>query len=146
MYIGLLHLHNTLRWLVLLVALVTLLKYFMGWFSQKEWKKSDNIIGIIFTSIMDLQLLSGLVLYFFVSPITKAAFQDFGAAMKNADLRFYAVEHSLMMLIAVALVHIGRSKSKKAALPRKKFGISLVFFGIAYLVILAGIPWSRIIQ
>ncbi|MGQ7870066.1 hypothetical protein [Sunxiuqinia sp. sy24] len=145
MYTGFLHLHNTLRWLILLVALVTLLKYFMGWFSQKSWKKSDNILGIIFTAAMDLQLLTGLVLYFFLSPITNAAFQNFGAAMKNADLRFYAVEHFLMMLIAVVLVHIGRSKSKKAVQPRKKFGISLIFFGIAYIIMLAAIPWSRVI-
>ncbi|WP_430973395.1 hypothetical protein [Sunxiuqinia rutila] len=145
MYTGFLHLHNTLRWLILLIALVSLLKYFMGWFSQKKWGKSDNILGIIFTAAMDLQLLTGLVLYFFLSPITSAAFQNFGAAMKNADLRFYAVEHFLMMLIAVVLVHIGRSKSKKASHSRKKFGFSLVFFGIAYIIMLAAIPWSRVI-
>ena len=145
MYTGLLHLHNTLRWLILLVALVALLKYFMGWFSLKKWQKSDNILGIIFTSVMDLQLLTGLVLYFFVSPITKTAFHDFGAAMKNADLRFYAVEHFALMLIAVVLVHIGRSKSKRAQSSKKKFGISLVFFGIAYILILAAIPWGRVI-
>jgi hypothetical protein len=146
MYTGLLHLHDGLRWLILLVALVTLLKYFMGWFSQKSWKKSDNILGIVFASVIDLQLLTGLILYFFVSPITEAAFQNFGAAMKNADLRFYAVEHTLMMLIAVVLVHIGRSKSKKALNPKRKFGTALVFFGIAYIIILAAIPWSRVIM
>jgi len=146
MYTGLLHLHNSLRWLILLVALVTLLKYFMGWFSQKSWKKSDNILGIIFVSVMDLQFLVGVVLYFFVSPVTQAALQNFGAAMKNPELRFYAVEHSLMMLVALALVHIGRSKSKKTLNPRSKFGISLVFFGIAYLIILAAIPWSRLVM
>jgi hypothetical protein len=146
MYTGLLHLHDGLRWLILLIALVTLLKYFMGWFSQKSWKKSDNVLGIVFTSVVDLQLLAGLVLYFFASPITKAAFQNFGAAMKNADLRFYAVEHTLMMLIAVVLVHIGRSKSKKALNPRRKFGTALVFFGIAYIIMLAAIPWSRVIM
>ncbi len=145
MYTGLLHLHNTLRWLVILVALVTLLKYFMGWFSQKNWKKTDTILGIVFTSIMDLQLLVGIILYFFVSPITEAAFQDFGAAMKNADLRFYAVEHVSMMLIAVVLVHIGHARSKKSKTDRKKFGNALVFYGIAYLIILAAIPWGRII-
>lgn len=145
MYTGLLHLHNTLRWLILLVALITLLKYFMGWFSQKKWQKSDNVLGIIFTSVMDLQVLVGLVLlYFFVSPITKVAFQNFGAAMKNVDLRFFAVEHTIMMLIAVILVHIGRYKSKKALNPKRKFGVALIFFGIAYILILAGIPWGRV--
>ncbi|WP_163708557.1 hypothetical protein [Mangrovibacterium lignilyticum] len=145
MYTGLLHLHNTLRWIILLAALITLLKYFIGWFGQKPWEKSDNILGIIFTSLMDLQFLTGITLYAFVSPITEAAFQDFGAAMKNADLRFYAVEHFAMMLIAIALVHIGRVKSKKASTSKSKFGTSLLFFGIAYIIILAAIPWQRVI-
>lgn len=144
MYTGFLHLHDTLRWLIILVALVTLLKYFIGWFSKKNWRKSDNILGIIFTSIMDLQFLVGLVLYFYLSPITKTAFQNFGAAMKNSDLRFYAVEHIFMMVIALVLVHIGRSKSKKALGSREKFGVAMIFFGIAYIIILAAIPWGRI--
>ena len=146
MYNGFLHLHNTLRWLILLVALATLLKYFIGWFSQKSWQKSDNILGIIFTSILDLQLLVGLVLYLFLSPITQTAFQDFGAAMKNDDLRFYTVEHIFMMIVAITLVHIGRSRSKKVVGSRTKFGTALVFFGIAYMIILAAIPWGRVIM
>lgn len=145
MYIGLLHLHNTLRWIILLVALVTLIKYLVSWIGMKKWQKSDNILGIVFTSVMDIQLLTGLVLYFFISPFTQAAFQDFGAAMKNADLRFYAVEHFLMMLIAVVLIHIGRSKSKRISNTKRKFGVALVFYAIAYAIILAGIPWSRVI-
>lgn len=146
MYTGFLHLHNALRWLVLIVALITLLKYFMSWFSHKRWEKSDNILGIIFTAVMDVQLLIGLALYFFISPITKAAFQNMGTAMKNPELRFYLVEHFLMMLVAVVLVHIGRSKSKKATSPRKKFGSALVYFAIAYVLLLVGIPWGRVIM
>lgn len=145
MYIGLLHLHNVLRWLILIAALVTLLKYFTGWFSQKKWRKSDHIMGVIFMVLIDLQFLTGIVLYFFVSPITKTAFQDFGAAMKNSDLRFYAVEHALMMLIAVSLIHIGWSRSKKAAADKSKFSQALIFFGIAYVIMIALIPWSRVI-
>ena len=80
MYTGFLHLHNTLRWLVLVVALITLAKYFMAWFSHNRWKKSDNLLGVIFTAVMDVQLVVGLALYFFISPITKAAFQNIGAA------------------------------------------------------------------
>jgi len=143
MYVSLLHLHNVLRWLILLIALVVLLKYFMGWFSHKKWKRSDRILGLIFTSLIDLQLLTGIILYFFLSPITKIAFLDFATAMGNAELRFYAVEHSLVMLVAVALIHIGWSRSKKAVTDRAKFGRALVFFGIAYVLIMAFISWSR---
>lgn len=144
MYTGFLHLHDVLRWLLLVSLVVTLAKYLAGWLGNHSWKKTDNILGIVFTSLMDLQLLTGLVLYFFLSPLTKIAFSDFGAAMKNADLRFYAVEHFSMMLIAVILVHIGRAKSKKATSDKAKFKIGSIFFLIAFVLILAAIPWSRL--
>ncbi len=144
MYIGFLHLHDTLRWLLLLSLVTTLVKYLIGWFGNQPWKKTDNLMGIIFTSLMDLQLLVGLVLYFFLSPITKFAFSDFGAAMKDSELRFYAVEHFLMMLVAVVLVHIGRAKSKKASTDIAKFRKATIFFGLALVIMLAAIPWSRL--
>jgi len=144
MYTGFLHLHDTLRWLLLLSLVTTLVKYLIGWLGNQPWKKTDNLMGIIFTSLMDLQLLVGLVLYFFLSPITKFAFSDFGAAMKDTELRFYAVEHFLMMLIAVILVHIGRAKSKKAATDAGKFKIATLFYGLALVVMLVAIPWSRL--
>lgn len=144
MYTGFLHLHDTLRWLLLLSLVTTLVKYLIGWMGNQPWKKTDNLMGIIFTSLMDLQLLVGLVLYFFLSPITKFAFSDFGAAMKDTELRFYAVEHFLMMLIAVILVHIGRAKSKKAATDAGKFKIATLFYGLALVVMLVAIPWSRL--
>lgn len=144
MYTGFLHLHDTLRWLLLLSLVTTLVKYLIGWLGNQPWKKTDNLMGIIFTSLMDLQLLVGLVLYFFLSPITKFAFSDIGAAMKDTELRFYAVEHFLMMLIAVVLVHIGRAKSKKAATDAGKFKIATLFYGLALVVMLVAIPWSRL--
>ena len=144
MYTGFLHLHDTLRWLVLLSLVVTLVKYFTGWLGDQPWKKTDNLLGVVFTSLMDLQLLTGLVLYFFLSPVTKLALSDFGAAMKDSALRFYAVEHILMMVVAVVLVHVGRAKSKKAKTDHAKFKLASIFFLIALLVILAAIPWSRV--
>ncbi len=143
MYTGFLHLHDTLRWLLLLSLIVILVKYVAGWIGNHPWKKIDNILGIVFTSLMDLQLLTGLVLYFFLSPITKQIFADFGAAMKNDNLRFYAVEHFAIMLVAVVMVHIGRAKSKKAKIDRKKFRTASVFFLIALALIALAIPWNR---
>lgn len=143
MYIGFLHLHDTLRWLVLLSMIVTLAKYFVGWFGKKAWTKTDNLLGVVFVSLMDIQVLTGLVLYFFLSPITRMAFSDFGAAMKDDNLRFYTVEHISMMLIALVLLHIGRAKSKKGQTDLKKFRVATVFYLIALLVICAAIPWGR---
>lgn len=145
MYSEFLLIHNTLRWLLLVILAVTLVKYLAGWLGNRPWKKIDNILGIVFTSLMDLQLLAGLALYVFLSPVTKLAFADFGAAMKDDHLRFYAVEHISLMLIALVLVHIGRAKSKKAKIDRKKFMIASIFFLIALALIIAAIPWERMV-
>jgi hypothetical protein len=144
MYIGFLHLHNTLRWLLLLSLLVTLIKYTMGWFGNQPWKKIDRILGLVFIWLMDIQLFTGLALYFFISPITKMALANFGAAMKDDTLRFYAVEHITVMVIAVILVHIGWEKSKKARTDIAKFKLLSVFFLIALMMLIAAIPWSRL--
>ena len=145
MYTGLLHTHNMFRWLVLITLLFAVIFAFAGWFKKLDWNKKDNISGLLLTIFMDIQFLVGIILYAFVSPVTKAAFNDFGAAMKNADLRFYAVEHILMMIIALVLVHIGRSKSKNASAPWKKHRNAAIFYGISLLLILAAIPWERIL-
>lgn len=144
MYTGFLHLHDGLRWLILLAFIITLIKYVAGWLGEQPWKKVDNMLGVILTALMDLQLIAGVVLYFFLSPITKLAMSDFRGAMKDPDLRFYAVEHLAMMLIAVVLVHIGRAKSKKVVFNKDKFKTGAIYFLIAFAVILLAIPWHRI--
>ena len=143
MYTGLLHTHNLFRWLVLIMLVVAIILGFTGWFGKKEWTKRDNLAGLLLTIFVDIQFLVGIVLYAFVSPLTKAAFADFGAAMKDTTLRFYAVEHILMMIIAVVLVHVGSAKSKNAIASWKKHRTSAIFYGIALVVILAAIPWNR---
>ena len=144
MYTGFLHLHSVLRWLIFLVLLITMLKYLIGWLTNKQWKKSDNVLGIILSSTMDLQLLTGIVLYFFLSPITKTALNDFGTAMKNADLRFYAVEHFVIMILAVAFIHIGRWRTKREKSNKYKFRKAFFWIFLATIFILIGIPWQRI--
>jgi len=143
MYSGLLHTHNMFRWLVLLSMVLAVIFAFSGWFAKRDWNKRDNLTGLLLTIFIDIQFLVGIILYAFVSPVTKLAFSDFGAAMKDANLRFYAVEHILIMIIALILIHIGRVKSKKAAASWKKHRAAAIFYGIAFLLILAGIPWER---
>jgi hypothetical protein len=87
-----------------------------------------------------LQLLLGLLLYFGLSPITKAAFADFGAAMKDTTLRLYAVEHFITMIAAVALIQVGRILSKKASDDASKFKKMAIYTTIALLLMLSRMP------
>ena len=143
MYTGLLHTHNLFRWLVLIALIFAIGLAFNGWFKKRDWNKRDNLGGLFLTIFMDIQFVLGLVLYAFVSPITEAAFNNFGEAMKNADLRFYAVEHILMMVIALIFVHIGRAKSKRISASWKKHRAAFIFYTISFILILAAVPWER---
>ncbi len=143
LYTGLLHTHSMFRWLVLITLIVAIILGFSGWLGKKEWTKKDNLAGLLLTIFIDIQFLIGIILYAFVSPITKAAFANFGAAMKNDEQRFYAVEHILMMMIALVIIHIGRAKSKKAISDVKKHRSAALFFTAALILIIAAIPWDR---
>lgn len=136
-------LHNLLRWIVLIIVVVAVGKALMGWFGKGNWAKLDDRLGIIVTTSMDAQFLVGLILYVFLSPLTTAAFQNFGAAMQDRVLRFFAVEHISVMVVAVVLAHVGRSLSKKATTDAAKFQRAGIFFALTLLAILAGIPWFR---
>lgn len=143
MYTFVLATHNIVRWLVLIAGLIAVVMAFVGWFGKKEWRNADNKIGLAYITVMDVNLLLGLLLYIFLSPITKTAFADFGAAMGNDVLRFFAVEHIFGMVVAVSVAHVGRVQSKKAAEPRKKFRAAAIWYTFSLLVILTMIPWDR---
>ena len=73
MYVVLLTLHSLIRWVVVLAALVALVRAIGGLAGRQAWSALDRRLGVIFTSAMDTQLLIGLLLYFFFSPITTRA-------------------------------------------------------------------------
>jgi uncharacterized membrane protein YphA (DoxX/SURF4 family) len=143
MYEIILAIHNIVRWIALILLIVTTVIAFIGWLGKREWTERDRKFGVFTTIALDTQLLLGLILYFFLSPLTKIALQDFGAAMGVADLRFFGLEHTLYMVLAVILAHVGSALSKKAPDSRGKFMRLAIFFGLALLLVLVGIPWSR---
>lgn len=81
---------------------------------KKAFTKSDNTASVALLGLAHLQLLLGLIQYFGTSTIVKSALSDMGAAMKNGWLRYFAVEHITIMILAVACIQIGRTLSKKA--------------------------------
>jgi hypothetical protein len=140
LYSALLAIHSYLRWLVVLAALMAFVRAVSGAAGRKSWTPADDRAGFWFVTAVDAQFLLGILLYACLSPFTYQAFGDFGAAMKNSVLRFWAVEHILGMVIGVALVHLGRIRTRKTdSLRRHK--VAAIFFGLALAVMLASIPW-----
>ncbi|SMO97036.1 cytochrome B [Gracilimonas mengyeensis] len=136
MYTGLLHAHSGLRWIVLVLILWAIIKAFSGWMGGKEYTKSDRLSALFALIFTHIQLLLGLVLYF-VSP--KVQFT--ADMMKTTLLRFYTMEHLVLMLVAIVLITMGFSKAKRLTDAVAKHKKVAIYYGIGLLLILAGIPW-----
>lgn len=126
----LLLLHSWVRWVAVIGGILAVVTAF----SSNDPK--NNRWGMIFTIGMDVQFLVGLLLL-----VTSSAFSNMGETMRDATARFYAVEHPTMMIVALALAHVGRVMARKAATPASARTKSLIFFGIATLLVLAMTPW-----
>ena len=131
--------HSWMRWAVLLAGIVVVGRALTS--GGRPWTPTDERAGRLFGISLDIQFLLGALLYFVLSPFTRQAMQDFGLAMRTSGLRFWAVEHVLGMVIAIALAHIGSARVRKAPTDQKRHRTALVFYGLALLAILASIPW-----
>lgn len=136
-------LHNVVRWVVVLSAVIAFFAAYRGWLKRLEWTRPNQMIGLVFTSSLDVQLLLGLLLYFVFSPVTRAGLQNLSAVMTNADLRFFVLEHFGFMLVAVICAHLGSILSKKAESSTRKHRLAATWFTISLILIFLGIPWTR---
>jgi len=133
--------HNILRWIVLVLAVVALLQAYIGWIGKREYSELDRKAGVFFSVSLDIQVFLGILLYVFLSPITRTSFQDFSTAMTIPEIRFFAVEHILMMILAVIIVHVGTILTKKATSDVSKFRRAATWYSLAFLVVIMAIPW-----
>lgn len=132
--------HSWNRWIILLSGLVLLVTLIYSLSKSQKFNKVMKTLALTFLGSLHIQLLIGIVLYFFLSPFTQAAFKDFGSAMKNPELRFWAVEHTLLNVIGIILAQIGYSISKRKINDQAKQRTLLIWMGIAFFVILLAIP------
>jgi K+-sensing histidine kinase KdpD len=127
---GLLHLHNALRWVILIALVFAIVQLLL----KKDALKTSKVLLIS----AHTTLLLGLYQYFF-GPVGFFFIKNMGmaAAMKDKLTRFWAVEHILTMIIAIALITIGHVKYKKGGSPRN----TLILYILALLLIFGAIPW-----
>ena len=140
MYIGLLHFHSLLRWVLLLLLITVVVKALQGRNGGKAFGPGDRKLSLFTMISAHLQLVFGAFLYM-ISPIVQQSLQNMGATMKDSINRFWAVEHITMMIISIALLTIGHIKAKRATSDQDKFKAQALYFTIALLLILVAIPW-----
>ena len=141
MYETLLFLHSLIRWILVVLILLAIIRGFMGWQGKQNFTALDGKLRFYTVLSAHVQFLIGLILYF-VSPTIKYFMQNFKDAVGEAEVRFFGMEHSIMMLVAVILITIGGVKVKKATSHSSKFKTMAIWFLIAFIIIFVSIPWS----
>jgi len=141
MYTTILALHSIFRWLVLITLVVAIFQAYKGWMLKKPFLSKDNSLRHWTATIAHVQLIIGIWLYF-VSPPMDYFMKNFKDAVHQKEIRFFGMEHSIMMVVAIVLITIGSVIAKRKSTDQDKFKTIAIWFTIGLIIILISIPWS----
>src|SRR4051812_39058096 len=123
-----LQIHSYTRYLVFVFLIIVIAMSLVGMMGKKPFGKSNNLTSLLLLIFTHIQALAGLIVYF-VSPVVQ-----FGSdTMKDKTIRYWTVEHITGMLIAVVLITIARSTSKRMTDDQAKHKRLFIFNLIALL-------------
>lgn len=142
MQTGLLHLHNLLRWIILILLLLSIFKSYSGMITKKAFVASDKKIWLFTMIASHITLLLGLYqwllgrygIFSFVKP-------EGVSMMKDPYLRFFQMEHPVSMILATVLVTLGYGMAKKNVDDIIKYKKAFRYFLLALVLILVAVPW-----
>ena len=116
--------HGLFRWVALVLALAAIIIAYSGWSGRKPATPMLFQVGLLFVIAMDIELITGVLLYLGDVPILRSAF----------------LGHCIVMALAVAFAHVGGALTRKSPTDVLKYRAPAVVWTISLLVMLAGIP------
>jgi hypothetical protein len=143
MYNIVLSLHHYISFAALLLLALAAVNGLIGSNSEKMFDNKDRKINLFALIATHTMFLLGIILLV-VSPVAQTAFADMKLSMKDPILRKSIIEHPFTNIIAVVLATIGNAKSKKSIGNGTKFKASMIYFGLALLLILSRLPYDKI--
>ena len=135
-----LFLHSVLRYFILAFAIVVTIASLTGMMGKKEFRKMHKQLALGLMIFCDIQLLLGIVLYY--NKIIASGMLAAGNVMKDTYARFYAVEHSVSMIIGIVLVHVAYAVTKKNMDADRKFKRMFWCSLVALILFMAMTPWE----
>lgn len=138
----LLYLHSYVRWILLVLLLITIVKAFIGWKKNELFSNSDKIRLLSTMIIAHTTLLIGIYQVFAGRfGILNTELEAGQSFMKDRFYRFYWMEHPLLMVLAIIVITIAYKTSKKAIANDVKMKKIFFYSFFALIFILAAIPW-----
>ena len=142
MQTGLVHLHNFLRWVILILLVFSIIKSYTGWQQKKLFSPGDKKIWLFTMIAAHITLLIGLYQWLFGRyGIISPGIPEGVHLMKDKFYRFFLVEHPAGMIISIVLITLAHGMAKKAVSDETKYKKAFWYFTIALLVILITVPW-----
>jgi hypothetical protein len=139
---GLLHLHNLLRWVILILLLISIAKAFSGWQQKKTFSAGDKRVWLFTLNSAHITLLVGLYQWLWGRyGLLTTELPEGESVMKNKFFRFFWVEHPTFMILAIIMITLGHGMAKKPVQDIVKYKRAFWFFVIALLMILVAVPW-----
>jgi hypothetical protein len=131
MQAGLVHLHSVLRWVILILLVLSVVKSYTGWKSGRAFNDGDRKTWL-FTMIAAHVTLVGII---------STELPEGTSMMTDKSFRFFWLEHPLMMLISIAMITLGYGMAKKPVGDSVKYQKAFRYFLVALLIIILMTPW-----
>jgi len=113
--------HGEMRWLVVLAAVVVIVKFLMGWLGKRQYASLDQRLLLVFTILLDINVLLGLIILFF------------GGGFSGPRL-----EHATTMILAVIAAHM-TAMWKRSTNDSLKFRNQLLMVVLAVILVIFGV-------
>jgi len=139
---GLLHLHNLLRWVIIVLLIISIYKAFTGWQQKRVFSQGDRRIWLFTLIAGHITLLIGLYQWLWGRyGILKNALPPGTSIMKDKFFRFFWVEHPTFMILSILLITLGYRMAKKQLPDDVRYRRAFWLFLVALLMILVAVPW-----
>jgi|TARA_B110000240_G_scaffold61727_1_gene70277 hypothetical protein len=136
--------HIIISILLLLVVLFVLIRSFLGFFSKVNFSKFIDInIPIFAVTLLYLELILGMMLYaIHINELSTLVSQENANSYFSA--RFWAVEHTILMMFAIVFGHLGLVYAKNLEEDKEKFQKNFLYFGLSFLLIVFSVGMNMI--
>ena len=137
MITGLLDLHSAIRYIALILLIISIISAYGGLVNHRDFSKARRRLFLATTGFLNFQMLLGLLLYFLKGDY--AAWGNLSGA--TGMIFFFGIIHLIGMFIAITLVNMGYRTSLKKETDPDKFRRVAIFFSIGLILIFLFIPW-----
>ncbi len=145
MYNIVINIHVIISSLFTFAGLFLIIKAILGWIKNSSYTPTDNYLSLFFLVLLYIQLVLGLLMYFFLGSADHTGSMDMNEVVENSSLRFWVIEHFSFMIFALFLSQLGRLFIINNLTSKRKFKNTIFYYGISFVLIMisAGMGMMR---